>query len=87
MRRGEFLQFLHFAVSEQRGGIDGGSDLKDFSHNLSAGAGSQLREFAKRFLRGARRRTAAAFKAREDCLFRVPFEGNRRFNARRFSPR
>lgn len=40
MGRGEFLQFLNFAVPEQSGRIDGGSDLKGFSHNLGAGARS-----------------------------------------------
>ena len=48
----EFLQFLDFAVAKQSGRINRGSDLKYFSHNLCAGACSQLRQFAERLLRG-----------------------------------
>ena len=70
----QFGQLLDFAVSEQRRGIEDGTNLKHFGHDLGSGAGGELGELAKRFRRSRRRRSASAFKARKDGLLRVLLE-------------
>jgi hypothetical protein len=67
----QFLQLLHLSVSEQRSGVDLGTDLKYFGGNLRPGAGGQFGEFAKGFGRGAGRCTSAPFKARQDCFLGI----------------
>jgi len=78
MRLRQFFQFPNFAVSEQRGRVEDGTDLKDLGGDTGAGARGQFGQLAKRFGRSRRRRSAAAFEAREDCLLRVLLKGNRR---------
>jgi hypothetical protein len=70
----KFFQFLNFAVSEQSGRVENGTDLKDVRYYGSSGAGGQFGQFAKGLGRSRRRRSAAAFEAREDRLLRVLLE-------------
>ncbi len=67
----KLFQFLYFAESEQGGRVENGADLKHVGNYGSAGAGGQFGQFAKGLGRSRRRRSAAAFEAREDRLLRV----------------
>jgi hypothetical protein len=67
---GQVLQFLDFAVTEQRGGIAFRPRLKHLASHLRACACSQFRQFAERFGGGCGRGASASFEAGENCLFR-----------------
>jgi hypothetical protein len=64
----QLFQFLHLAVSQQRGGVHHGTDLKYFSCDLGASAGGQFGKLVKRFGGSAGRGAAASFKSRQDCF-------------------
>jgi hypothetical protein len=64
----QLFELLYLAVSEQRGRIDFGTDLKHFGGNLRPGAGCQFGEFAKGFGRSTGGSASAPFKARQDCF-------------------
>ena len=69
MRLRQFLQFLDFAVSEQRGGVDHGTNLKHLGHNLRAGAGGQFGKLAKGFRRSRGRATRCGVRSRPGWPF------------------
>jgi hypothetical protein len=69
-RVGQLFQFLHLAVSEQRGRVDFGTDLEHFGRDLRPGAGGQFGELSKGFGRSTGCSTSAPFKARQNCFLR-----------------
>ena len=71
---GQVFQLRNLAVPEQSGRVEDRPDLKHLGDDRGAGAHGQFGQLAKGFGGSCRRRSAAAFEAREDSLLRVLFQ-------------